>query len=68
MSTAVCMFVGTLAMDDFESELRLSSCTGTAIGDLGRHTKIGPDGMPIVDHRTVVFMQVDQAPAFIFLG
>ncbi len=25
------------------------------MGDLGRHTKIGPDGMPIVDH---IFMQV----------
>lgn len=32
-------------------------CLGTPMGDLGRHTKIGPDGMPIVDHRTLVFVQ-----------
>ncbi len=39
----------------FEVEYLTHLCLGTAMGDLGRHTKIGPDGMPIVDH---IFMQV----------
>ncbi|MCJ1451294.1 hypothetical protein MMC28_001630 [Mycoblastus sanguinarius] len=35
--------------------------TGTAFGDLGRHTPIGPNGMPKFDHRTQVFEQITYA-------
>ena len=28
------------------------------MGDLGRHTEIGPDGLPVLTHRTEVFLVV----------
>ena len=31
---------------------------GAAIGDLGRHTEIGPDGLPVLTHHTEVFLIV----------
>ena len=31
---------------------------GAAIGDLGRHTELGPDGLPILTHHTEVFLIV----------
>ena len=36
---------------------------GGAIGDLGRHTKIGPDGLPILTHHTEVFLIVSLCAA-----
>ncbi|KAK0515805.1 hypothetical protein JMJ35_001839 [Cladonia borealis] len=34
---------------------------GAAIGDLGRHTEIGPDGLPVLTHHTEVFLIIDFA-------
>ena len=31
---------------------------GAAIGDLGRHTEMGPDGLPVLTHHTEVFLIV----------
>lgn len=31
---------------------------GAAMGDLGRHTEIGPDGLPVLTHHTEVFLVV----------
>lgn len=58
IGTAVCMFVGK-----DEWFFSLSACVltfeGTAIGNLGQHTGIEEDGMPVFDHRLRVFEQVN---------
>ena len=56
------MFVGR-----FSSQLSghlpfLKRLQGSILGDLGRHSTIGPDGWPVVDQRTVVFLKVMLGP------
>jgi len=53
------MFVGMdLAGPNYRSKVIDNWHTGTAYGDLGRHTQIGAYGFPIFDRRTKVFMEV----------
>jgi hypothetical protein len=33
---------------------------GTATGDLGRHTQVTSEGLPILDHHTEIFLQVSR--------
>ncbi|CAD6582042.1 MAG: hypothetical protein ASARMPRED_000769 [Alectoria sarmentosa] len=55
----------SLAWDDYMilfamlSTIGTALCmfVGTALGDLGRHTKIAPDGSPVLTHQLEVFQQ-----------
>ena len=35
------------------------NCAGAALGSLGRHTQVKPDGLPNFDSRMVVLFKVD---------
>ena len=51
-----CLWVRTrITLEDDSSN---SNPLGTAIGGLGRHTRMGPHGIPILDRRVQVFQQV----------
>lgn len=53
------MFVGRPFQSENYSELVNLGCAGAAIGGLGRHTRITPDGMPVFDDRVGVTFKVD---------
>ena len=57
---AACSLVGRPHFSDREIEESPSDTLeiGVPMGDLGRHTKIGPDGLPVFTHRTEVFLIV----------
>lgn len=38
---------------------------GVPMGDLGRHTEIGPDGLPVLTHHTEVFLIVSSCAPWI---
>lgn len=42
-------------------------CAGAALGGLGRHTQITPDGMPILDHHVQVSYKVDATGPIVLL-
>ncbi|KAL2058302.1 hypothetical protein ABVK25_001028 [Lepraria finkii] len=59
----------TIACDDYLIFLALvftvatgiCMVIGIAIGDLGRHTQVTPDGWPVLDHHTEIFLQITYA-------
>lgn len=58
IGTGVCMFVGNfLQLGRYHKVVDLKRA-GAAIGSLGRHTQITPDGMPVFDHRVEVLFKV----------
>ncbi len=52
------MFVGRIFQLGKHSKSADLGCAGAALGGLGRHTQITPDGMPIFDDRTEVAFKV----------
>ena len=52
------MFVGKYVQLARDGNLTDLYCAGAAIGSLGRHTHVTPDGMPIFDERMEVFFKV----------
>ena len=55
-----CSLVGRPWFNDREIVEPLSDTfeIGVPMGDLGRHTEIQPDGLPVLTHRTEVFLVV----------
>ena len=58
IATGICMFVGRLSQSKNYSKYADLGYAGAALGGLGRHTQITPDGMPIFDGHTKVTFQV----------
>ena len=58
IATGVCMFVGKIPWLRRSHGSVDRKCAGAAIGSLGRHTRITPDGMPIFDDRSEVLLKV----------
>lgn len=52
------MFVGRIIQLEIYPNVVDLECAGAAIGGLGRHTQIRPDGMPIFDDRVEVTFKV----------
>ncbi len=52
------MFVGMYLPPGRCHKLNEIECLGAAIGSLGRHTQITPDGMPVFDGRVEVLFKV----------
>ena len=52
------MFVGRYLRQERSSVFVDLRCAGAAIGSLGRHTQITPDGMPVFDHGVEVLFKV----------
>ena len=58
------MFVGRCSSQPSGNLPFLKKFEGSILGDLGRHSTIGPDGWPVVNERTVVFEKVMFNPLF----
>lgn len=52
------MFVGKYLLLNRYRAFVDFDCAGAALGSLGRHTQVTPDGMPIFDSRMEVFFKV----------
>ena len=52
------MFVGRCSSRLSDGLPFLKRFQGSILGDLGRHSIIGPDGWPVIDQRTVIFLKV----------